>query len=73
MPLHLLGIGRELDAARLPAPADQHLRLHHHGVADAFRHLDGVGDGVDRRAVRHRDAVAREQLLALIFEEIHPG
>ena len=55
----------------LPAPADLHLRLDDDriagGVGRAHRLVDGVGDV----ARGHGDAVAREQLLALIFEEIH--
>ena len=67
----LVGVGRELDAARLAAATHLHLRLHDHRVAERVGHLDRLATVVDRCARRHRDAVAREQLLALIFEQIH--
>ena len=57
----------------LPAPADLHLRLDHDRVADAVGRRDGLVDGVTRLAGRHRDAVAREELLALVLEQVHLG
>ena len=69
----LVGVGRELDAAGLAAPAHLDLGLHDDGIADAVGHLHRLGHRGDGRAVGHGDAVAREQLLALVFEEIHGG
>ena len=66
-----VGVGRELDAARLAAPAHVHLRLDDDGVADAVGGLDRLLDGEDGVTRRHRDAVLREQLLALVLEEVH--
>ena len=67
----LVRVGRQLDAAGLAPAAHLHLGLDHHRVADAVGDLHRLGHRGDRCAVGHRDAVAREQLLALIFEEIH--
>ena len=44
----LVGVGGELDAAGLAAAADVHLRLDHHGVADAVGGRHGLVDRVDR-------------------------
>ena len=68
---HLVGVGGQLDAAGLPPPADLHLGLDDDRVAGLLgcghRLIDGVGDA----AGGHRDAVAGEVLLALVFEQIH--
>ena len=63
----------DLDAAGLAAAADQHLRLDHAGVADLVGGGDRLLDGGGGRPGGHRDAVAREQLLALVLEEVHAG
>jgi hypothetical protein len=68
---HLLRVRGELDAAGLAAPADLHLRLHHDGIADTVRGGDRVVDGPDRFTRGHGDAEPREQLLALVLEQIH--
>ena len=62
----------ELDAAGLAAAADQHLCLDDDGVSD-LRGGDGVLDGRDGVAVRDVEAVSREELLALVFEQVHSG
>ena len=49
---HLVGVVGELDAARLAPPADVHLGLDDHRVADRVGGGDGLVDGVDRRARR---------------------
>ena len=67
----LVGVVGQLDAAGLAAAAHLHLGLHHHRVADALGHRDGLVDGGDGVAGRHRDAVRREELLALVLVEIH--
>ena len=61
----------ELHAAGLAAPADLHLRLHDDRIADAVGGRDGVVDGLGDLAGGDRDAVAGEQLLALVLEQIH--
>ena len=68
---HLVGVVGELDAAGLAAAADLHLGLHHHRVADALGGGDGVVDGGHGLAGADRDAVAREELLALVLVEVH--
>jgi hypothetical protein len=67
----LCGVGGDLDPARLAAAPDQHLGLDGAGIADALGRRDGVVDGRRDLAARHGDAVLREQLLALILEEVH--
>jgi hypothetical protein len=72
----LLGLGAvlgDLDAARLAAPADQHLRLDDARIADLVGRRDGVLDGRGRLAGGDRDPVTGEQLLALVLEQIHRG
>ncbi len=64
----LVDVGRELDSPGLPSTPHEHLGLHDDGVAHVFRDGNGFVDGRDRRAGRDRDAVAREQLLALVLE-----
>ncbi len=68
---HLVGVVGQLHAAGLAPAADVHLGLDDDGIADHVRRGDGVVDRLDRTSVGHRDAVAGEELLALIFEEIH--
>ena len=74
LPGVLLDLGAvlgQLDAARLAAPADQDLGLDDHRVAELLGRLDGLGDGRRRPSVGHGNAVLLEELLALIFEEVH--
>ena len=66
-----LGVGGDLDPARLAAAADQDLGLDRAGVADPLGGGDGLLDGGRDLAARHGDAVLGEQLLALILEEVH--
>jgi hypothetical protein len=63
--------GGELDPTRLAATAHQHLRLDHHRSADALRRGASL---VGRRggfAGEEWHAVAREDLLAPVFLELH--
>ena len=71
--LGLVAVLGDLDAAGLAAAADQHLRLDDARVADLLGRLDGGLDVMGDLAARHRDAVAREELLALIFEKVQSG
>ena len=64
-------VGGDLDPAELAAPADLDLRLDRARVADPVGGGDRLVDRARRLARRHRDAVAREQLLSLVLEEIH--
>jgi hypothetical protein len=71
MVLHLRPVGGDLDSPELAAPADLDLGLDHAGVADRLRGGDRVVNCASRVAGRNRHAVAREQLLALVFEQVH--
>ena len=68
-----LGVRRELHAAGLAAAADQHLRLDDDRVADLVGGADGILDGRYRLAGGDLQAVAGEELLALILEQVHCG
>ena len=70
--LHLLDGFDDLDAAALAAAAGMDLRLHHPDRAAQFlgrrdRFLDREGG----LAARHRHAEAAQDLLGLIFVDIH--
>jgi hypothetical protein len=67
----LVGVGGQLDAARLAAAPDLHLCLDHHGVAGLLGLGDGLVHGVGHSPLGDGYAEAGEVLLALIFEEIH--
>jgi hypothetical protein len=54
---------RELDAARLAAPADQHLGLDHHRAADRGGDVARLLGRARHLARQHREPEAREQLL----------
>jgi hypothetical protein len=69
--LGLVAVVGHLDAAGLAAAADQDLRLDDARVADPVRRGDRLLERGGRGARRHRDAVTGEELLALIFEEVH--
>jgi hypothetical protein len=66
----LVRAGGQLDAAGLAAAAHLDLGLDHHGVADALGGGHGVVDGGDGLARADRDAVAGEELLALVFVQV---
>ena len=68
-----VGVRGELHAAGLAAPADLDLRLDDDRVAERIGHLHGVVDGVGDVAGRDGDAVAGEELLALVLEQVHLG
>ena len=71
----LLGLGAvvgDLDPAQLAAAADLHLGLDHARVADRLGGGHRASSTVRRGPpVGHRHAVAGEQLLALVLEQIH--
>ena len=67
----LVGVVGELDAARLAAPADLHLRLDDDRVPGGLGGCDRLVDGVGDVAGADRDVEAGEVLLALVLEEIH--
>ena len=69
--LGLLDRVGHLDAAGLAAAADLDLRLDHAGEAQLERPLHRVLDARGGRALGHGDAVAGEELLALVLEEVH--
>ncbi len=66
-------VRRELDAARLTAPADQHLRLDHDRIANRVGRPDSILDARDGLTGGNPQSVAGEQLLALILQQIHCG
>jgi hypothetical protein len=64
---------RDLDPACLAAAADLYLRLDHARIAEVVRGSHRLL-GRDREPpLRHGDTVPREQLLALVLEEVHPA
>ena len=70
----LLGLDtvrRHLDAAGLAATADLDLGLDHTRVADVVGRVGGLLDTHRVTAGGDRHAVAREQLLSLVLEQIH--
>ena len=69
--LGLVAVVRQLDAAGLAAAADLDLGLDHHREAEILGRLHGLGHRRGRPAIRHGHAVLREELLALVFEEVH--
>ncbi len=69
--LGLVRAGRDTDAAGLPAPAGQHLRLDDDGPPSSSAAARASSGVVARRPVRGRDAEAPEHLLALVLVEIH--
>jgi hypothetical protein len=73
LPVGVVGILGHLDTARLAPAAGLDLGLHH----DPPGQLRGRGTcllrGVRDLSARHRDAVLREELLRLMFEQVHEG
>jgi hypothetical protein len=67
----LVGVLGDLDAAGLAASSDEDLGLDDAGVPDLVGGRDHLGDGGRGASGRNGDVVAGEELLALIFEEVH--
>ena len=67
----LVEVRGELDPAGLAAAADLHLRLDDDGVAEPLGDLGRLLGVVRIAALGDRDPVAREQLLALVLEQVH--
>ena len=61
----------ELHAAGLPSPADMNLRLHHHGSAELRRCFASRFRGRDDFALRRGHAKPAQDVLGLVFVEIH--
>ena len=68
---NLGGVRRELDPAGLASPTDLDLRLHDDRIADAVGGRHRVVDVVGDVTRRDGNAIAREQLLPLILEQVH--
>jgi hypothetical protein len=69
-----LGVVTELLELALAAAARVDLRLHHPQRPGEFlRRFDSLINAHRRMARRHRHAVLREQLLGLIFVDVHRG
>src|SRR4029453_1432725 len=68
--LDLVAVGRELDAARLAATADQHLRLDDDGVAELLGGCPRLGRARRQTTVGDRDAVAPEEILPLVLVQV---
>ena len=63
---------RDLDAARLPASAGVHLRLHDDDVAaERARRLFGLGGRGGEASVGDGDAEGTQQLLGLVLVDVH--
>ena len=71
MGARLVGVLGDLDAAGLAAAADLDLGLDHARVADPLGRGHGGVDVGRRLALGNGDAGAGEELLSLVFEEIH--
>jgi hypothetical protein len=69
--LGLVGAVRELDTTRLAAAAGQYLGLDDDGLAELLRRSPGLLRRLRHTPLRHRDAVAPEELLALVLVEVH--
>ena len=69
----LLDAVGELDPAGLAASAGVDLRLHHHLAAELLGGGGGLVGGAGDLAARHGHAVAGEQLLGLVFVQLHRG
>ena len=69
--LRLVRVRGELDPARLAAPAGEDLGLDDDGAAEHLRRLARLAGGRREAPVGDRDPDAPEELLALIFVEIH--
>src|SRR2546430_17288534 len=70
----MLGLGRYvgvLTAPHLPPPAGQHVRLDDDLAAKLLGSGAGLGGGQGEPAFRRWDPEAAEELLALVFVEIH--
>ena len=69
--LGLVGVVRELDAAGLAAAADLDLGLDHDGEAELLGSLARLLRRGRMATLRHGHAVLGEELLALVFEQVH--
>ena len=69
--LGLVRVGCELDAARLAAPAREHLGLDDDRAAEHLRRLPRLAGRRRQPTFADRDSDAPEELLALVFVEIH--
>jgi hypothetical protein len=67
---HFVGVLGELDAAGLAAATHLHLRLDHDRIADAVGGTDGSVDRLDSLPRGDGNPVAREQLRALVLEQV---
>jgi hypothetical protein len=66
----LVGVVRKLHAPGLAPPADLHLRLDDDGIPDTVGRGDGLVDRLGDITGRNGNAVAGEELLALILEQV---
>jgi hypothetical protein len=70
--LHLVDRPGELDAAALAAAAGMDLRLDDPDRAAQFaRRTLGLGGGVGHLALQHGHAVLGQELLGLVFVDVH--
>jgi hypothetical protein len=65
------GIPGDFDASALAASARMNLRLHDHAAADTRRCRRGFFHRMRYLASRHRDTVARQECLGLVFMDFH--
>src|SRR5262249_27477495 len=69
---HLVLVAAELDAAGLAAAAGMHLRLHDPALAaDLAGAIGGLLRAIGEAAARHGHTELREQLLGLVFVDVH--
>ena len=69
---HFSGAFDDLDAAGFAAATSVHLRFNDpHRAAQTTRHLDGLLRGRSRLTGGHRDAISGENLLGLVFVQVH--
>ena len=71
--LRLVRVRRELDPARLAAPAGEHLRLDDDGAAEHLGGLPRLAGSRREPPLRDGDPDPPEELLALVLVEVHPA